>query len=101
MFLVAERSNVLCSLIAFMQAEIISSLENIPSEKISYSGEYMIQGSDHKAWIGVSRAEGSKCERCWNYSTQVGSFTDHPTLCPRCYNVVGTQPIPELAAAVS
>lgn len=83
------------------QAEIISSLENIPSEKISYSGEYMIQGSDHKAWIGVSRAEGSKCERCWNYSTQVGSFTDHPTLCPRCYNVVGTQPIPELAAAVS
>lgn len=80
------------------QAEIISSLENIPSGKIPYTGEYVIHGSDIKVWIGVSRAEGSKCERCWNYSTQVGSFTEHPTLCPRCYNVVDIQPIPELAA---
>ncbi|KNA16599.1 hypothetical protein SOVF_087650 [Spinacia oleracea] len=81
------------------QAEIISCMEDIPSGKIPYTGEYVVQGSDKKVWIGVSRAQGSKCERCWNYSTQVGSFTEHPTLCPRCYNVVGVQPIPELAAA--
>lgn len=36
------------------------------------------------ATITIVQAEGDKCERCWNYSVQVGSFTDHPTLCERC-----------------
>ncbi|KAL2938458.1 Isoleucine--tRNA ligase chloroplastic/mitochondrial [Bienertia sinuspersici] len=82
------------------QAEVVSSLDDIPSEKIPYTGEYVIQESDNnnKVWIGVSRAEGSKCERCWNYSIQVGSFTEHPTLCSRCYKVVGVEPVTELAA---
>uniref|UniRef100_A0A5B7C6J9 isoleucine--tRNA ligase n=1 Tax=Davidia involucrata TaxID=16924 RepID=A0A5B7C6J9_DAVIN len=78
------------------QVEIFSSLENDQIEKISYTGEYLIQGKS-RVWIGVSRAEGSKCERCWNYSPQVGSFTDHPSLCSRCYDVAG-QPLPALAA---
>ena len=26
-----------------------------------------------------------KCERCWHYSADVGSITDHPTLCARCH----------------
>jgi isoleucyl-tRNA synthetase len=34
--------------------------------------------------VQVERAEGSKCERCWNYSTQVGAFTEYPTVCERC-----------------
>jgi isoleucyl-tRNA synthetase len=34
--------------------------------------------------IGVERAHGAKCERCWNYSTHVGENTDFPTLCERC-----------------
>jgi len=38
--------------------------------------------------IAVDTAEGSKCERCWNYSPRVGSFTDFPTVCERCYPVV-------------
>jgi isoleucyl-tRNA synthetase len=32
----------------------------------------------------VQRAEGSKCERCWNYSTHVGENSDYPALCERC-----------------
>lgn len=32
----------------------------------------------------VSRAPGSKCERCWNYSTQVGADAKYPTVCERC-----------------
>lgn len=66
-------------------------------EKIPYSGEYLVQGKD-RIWIGVSHAEGSKCERCWNYCLQVGSFVDHPTLCSRCYNVIAVQPLPSMAA---
>jgi len=32
----------------------------------------------------VRRAQGSKCERCWNYSTRVGESADYPTVCERC-----------------
>jgi isoleucyl-tRNA synthetase len=34
--------------------------------------------------ITVSRAEGEKCERCWNYSTLVGESEVYPTVCERC-----------------
>jgi isoleucyl-tRNA synthetase len=34
--------------------------------------------------IAIRKAEGAKCERCWNYSVKVGSFEGHPTLCERC-----------------
>jgi isoleucyl-tRNA synthetase len=34
--------------------------------------------------IGVVDAEGQKCDRCWNYSTQVGESVDDPTICDRC-----------------
>lgn len=39
--------------------------------------------------IGVDRAEGEKCARCWNYSVQVGSFAAHPTICERCVEALG------------
>jgi isoleucyl-tRNA synthetase len=34
--------------------------------------------------VGVERASGQKCERCWNYSTFVGESTRYPTACERC-----------------
>ncbi len=34
--------------------------------------------------IEVAFAEGSKCERCWNYSVHVGENLDYPTICERC-----------------
>jgi isoleucyl-tRNA synthetase len=34
--------------------------------------------------VRVERAQGSKCERCWNYSMHVGESGDFPTLCERC-----------------
>jgi isoleucyl-tRNA synthetase len=38
--------------------------------------------------VEVQRAEGTKCERCWNYSTQVGASAAFPTVCERCLPVV-------------
>jgi isoleucyl-tRNA synthetase len=32
----------------------------------------------------VLKADGHKCERCWNYSVEVGKDSAHPTLCERC-----------------
>jgi isoleucyl-tRNA synthetase len=34
--------------------------------------------------VAVERAEGEKCERCWNYSVRVGEFTRYPSACERC-----------------
>jgi isoleucyl-tRNA synthetase len=34
--------------------------------------------------VRIHRAEGTKCERCWNYSTHVGENAEWPTVCERC-----------------
>jgi isoleucyl-tRNA synthetase len=34
--------------------------------------------------VEVMKADGLKCERCWNYSVEVGLDAAHPTLCERC-----------------
>ncbi|MHB8764266.1 MAG: isoleucine--tRNA ligase [Deferrisomatales bacterium] len=34
--------------------------------------------------VDVARADGEKCERCWNYSTGLGVDAAHPGVCPRC-----------------
>ena len=38
--------------------------------------------------IGVDRAPGEKCERCWTRTEEVGRDAAHPTLCARCVQVV-------------
>jgi isoleucyl-tRNA synthetase len=38
--------------------------------------------------IGVDRARGEKCERCWMRSERVGEIPAHPALCERCVPVV-------------
>ena len=38
--------------------------------------------------VRVSKAEGKKCERCWNYSIHVGEDTVYPTVCERCSAVL-------------
>ncbi|MFZ3342323.1 MAG: isoleucine--tRNA ligase [Terriglobales bacterium] len=36
----------------------------------------------------VKKADGQKCERCWNYSTHVGEDPYYPTVCERCSAVL-------------
>lgn len=38
--------------------------------------------------VEVTKAEGEKCDRCWSYSTTVGSCAEHPTLCARCATIL-------------
>jgi isoleucyl-tRNA synthetase len=55
------------------QVQFVDVLPDVP---------YRLDGED--LTIGVDRAEGEKCARCWNYSLQVGAFQEHPTICERC-----------------
>jgi len=38
--------------------------------------------------IRVIAAPGAKCERCWCYDEEIGSDTEHPTICPKCLKAV-------------
>jgi isoleucyl-tRNA synthetase len=38
--------------------------------------------------VEVSKADGKKCERCWNYSIHVGENPSYPTICERCSAVL-------------
>ena len=38
--------------------------------------------------VEVKKADGSKCERCWNYSIHVGEDKKYPTVCERCSAVL-------------
>lgn len=39
--------------------------------------------------VEVQKADGQKCERCWQYHTDVGTVSEHPTICGRCAAVIG------------
>ena len=49
--------------------------------------------------VEVRKADGAKCERCWNYSTHVGEDKEYPTVCERCAPVL--KELGETAAAKS
>jgi isoleucyl-tRNA synthetase len=38
--------------------------------------------------VEIQKADGTKCERCWNYSTRVGEFEKYPTACERCFDAL-------------
>ena len=46
--------------------------------------------------IKIERADGAKCERCWNYSTHVGENQRYPTVCERC-----TEALAEIESATA
>ncbi len=46
------------------------------------------KAEDMSLSIKVGVAPGEKCERCWTYSTSVGTDQEHPHLCRRCLDVV-------------
>ena len=38
--------------------------------------------------VEVKKADGAKCDRCWNYSVHVGEDKTYPTVCERCSTVL-------------
>jgi isoleucyl-tRNA synthetase len=70
--------NQLPSLFIVSQVEILSAAEaNQPENQ-------HVPGRNQDVCLGIKRADGKKCERCWNYSTHVGESADYPTVCERC-----------------
>jgi len=49
--------------------------------------ELVLQEGDDPA-IEVARTSGQKCERCWNFTCDVGTDSEHPTICKRCVEIL-------------
>ncbi|HDZ02328.1 MAG TPA: isoleucine--tRNA ligase, partial [Nitrospirae bacterium] len=74
---------------AFLPTLFIVSSVGI--EKISDAAEGAYSSTDYEELaIFIERAEGEKCQRCWNWSLSVGEYKDHPELCKRCCEAVTT-----------
>jgi len=65
---------------------IVSQLDVRPAAAIS--SESTDAGLLPGVQVTVSRADGGKCPRCWTWSPEIGSDTDHPDVCPRCAGVL-------------
>jgi isoleucyl-tRNA synthetase len=72
--LLQERRDVLPALF------IVSQVEVEPNASEAATKSELLPGLA----IKIERADGAKCERCWNYSTHVGENPRYPTVCERC-----------------
>jgi isoleucyl-tRNA synthetase len=55
------------------------------------SSVHLAQGSGNGAGslqVSIKKADGTKCDRCWNYSIHVGEDKNYPTVCERCSAVL-------------
>jgi isoleucyl-tRNA synthetase len=83
MELLKSHAALLPALFIVSQVEVIPFAEPAPIDGLDPElAAYAEQNAS--LHIVVKRADGTKCERCWNYSTHVGESTDYPTLCERC-----------------
>ncbi|MBD3426202.1 MAG: isoleucine--tRNA ligase [Candidatus Omnitrophica bacterium] len=71
------------------EQHLLSGLFKVSQTRVSEKDEEGMEdvpGTDLR--VKVERASGQKCQRCWNYSENVGKNKEHPDLCQRCYNVI-------------
>lgn len=52
------------------------------------NGEGEVNGDVEGLTVTISKAHGEKCERCWKFTEDVGSDSQHPTLCKHCADVM-------------
>jgi len=53
--------------------------------------EVRLEDADGPLEVRVEHAAGRKCERCWTWSTRVGTLPSHPGVCERCNEVLDRQ----------
>ncbi|MBI5054991.1 MAG: isoleucine--tRNA ligase [Nitrospirae bacterium] len=67
---------------------IVSAVEALKDSK---AAETAYQSSEVEGLsVFVEKAEGNKCQRCWNWDVNVGKYETHPELCKKCYEVIAS-----------
>jgi isoleucyl-tRNA synthetase len=61
---------------------LVSQVEFVDTQAWEQA-EYHVAGL-HGIKVAITKADGQKCDRCWNYSETVGNHAEHDILCDRC-----------------
>ena len=64
----------------------VSQLEIV--KKDDFDPSVVLDGNFPDIGFEVVKADGQKCDRCWNYSDSVGKDKEHSLLCDKCLQVV-------------
>ncbi|HWT87876.1 MAG TPA: class I tRNA ligase family protein, partial [Candidatus Angelobacter sp.] len=74
-----------------LKAKLKSQLAHLPGLFIVSQVDFLTAGNgDFKSEavpslsVTIQKADGKKCDHCWNYSTHVGENSRYPTICERC-----------------
>ncbi|MFC1485071.1 isoleucine--tRNA ligase [bacterium] len=43
---------------------------------------------DCKISVSAEKAAGKKCDRCWNWTEEIGEFSEYPDFCERCAQIL-------------
>ncbi len=72
----------------YVDGDAFSAMESLGDDlrfvTITSSAKVYKAASNAEQKIVVSSSKYTKCERCWHYRADVGSYADHPTICGRC-----------------
>ena len=86
-----------------LKAKLKAQIAHLPGLFIVSQVDFLTAGAgDFKSEavpslsVTVQKADGAKCDRCWNYSTHVGENSRYPTVCERC-----TAALAEIESAVT
>jgi isoleucyl-tRNA synthetase len=70
--------------------EVIATLAERPGlADILIVSDVSLRAREGEVVVTVGQAQGTKCRRCWNIRTDVGSDVAHPEVCGRCAAVLG------------
>ena len=71
------------------EVKILQEVPSVSSGIGKDKSEVMMKSEEmSELYIGVRRAPGKKCVRCWNWNPTVGENREHTQLCARCVQVV-------------
>ena len=84
-------SSLQAKLIIHADHELYSVLNTLGEDlKFAYMVSEVNLQSAPVTSVVVVVSDDSKCDRCWHYSSEIGSNPEHPLICPRCTeNVIG------------
>jgi len=63
-------------------------LKDLPAIFIVSSVKIKGQSSDGNIYLEVSKADGKKCPRCWNWRKDIGENPDKIEVCSKCYEAI-------------
>ncbi len=84
------KSGLEASLEIGLPSDFMQMLEDVPFAEVCIVSTANISKIDGEANFSVTatKANGQKCERCWNILEEVGTLQSHSTLCHRCGDAV-------------